>query len=553
MPQPSLTEVNTPQSRCHFALGWADITPPAGIYHRMWGAAKHERATGVHRPLRATVAVFAPIEREEIAQTALSLPVRNERRENLPKTIARRELLNHPLTRPSGTLSSTGGEGWGEEAVHGAGQPPGRRQILLALDHCVPGAVEHEQLISHVAQASGEPKESLLVVFSHTHGAGLMGLERAALPGGESIPGYLQSVAGRAAELVRECVTRLAPAAIVYGRGSCRLAAHRDFFDENRRQFVCGFNPGAPADDTVLVARVTDNNGTLLATMVNYACHPTTLAWDNTLVSPDYVGAMREVVEQVTGAPCLFLQGASGDLGPREGYVGDTAVADRNGRELGFAALSALTALPAAGTVFRYSGAVVSGATLGAWAHEPLPAIALERKKLWQLWRWHELLPYRPGQPTLGQAEAALKQFQMEEEKARAAGEVERAAECRAMAERKRRLRHRLSQLPDGDAFPLQVVLWRMGDAFWLGLQGESYSVLQTELRRRFPGTPILVASIAADWGASYLPPAPLYDSGIYQESIAVVAAGSLEQLIEAVARRIASADQCWEEGERSK
>ena len=68
------------------------------------------------------------------------------------------------------------------------------------------------------------------------------------------------------------------------------------------------------------------------------------------------------------------------------------------------------------------------------------------------------------------------------------------------------------------------------------------YSVLQTELRRRFPGTPIIVATIAADWGASYLPPAELYDKKIYQESIAVVAAGGLEQLIESVATRIASA-----------
>jgi hypothetical protein len=113
------------------------------------------------------------------------------------------------------------------------------------------------------------------------------------------------------------------------------------------------------------------------------------------------------------------------------------------------------------------------------------------------------------------------------------------------MAERKRRLLHRLSQLPRGDAFPLQVVLWRMGDAFWLGVQGESYSLLQTELRRRFPGTPIIVASIAADWGAAYLPPATVYGTGVYQESIAVVAAGGLEQLIESIARRIAEAGSC--------
>src|SRR6202008_789756 len=103
--------------------------------------------------------------------------------------------------------------------------------------------------------------------------------------------------------------------------------------------------------------------------VVNYACHPTTLAWDNTLISPDFPGALREVVEQATGAPCVFLQGASGDLGPRQGFVGDTAVADRNGRQPGFAVLAALEALPPPASRFAYTGSVVSGATLGSWAH----------------------------------------------------------------------------------------------------------------------------------------------------------------------------------------
>jgi len=80
-----------------------------GIYHRMWGAAKHERATGVHSTARATVAVF--------------------------------------------------------EATEAHSSSFETRQILLALDHCVLGAVEHEQLVTHVAQASGQPKETILVVF----------------------------------------------------------------------------------------------------------------------------------------------------------------------------------------------------------------------------------------------------------------------------------------------------------------------------------------------------------------------------------------------------
>jgi hypothetical protein len=119
-------------------------------------------------------------------------------------------------------------------------------------------------------------------------------------------------------------------------------------------------------------------------------------------------------------------------------------------------------------------------------------------------------------------------------------GDETRAADLRALAERKNRLLHRLHQLPPGDTYPLQVVLWHLGDAIWLGVQGESYNLLQTELRRRFPDKIILVSPPSPPTGAPRIcPPRELYDTGIYQESIAVVAAGSLEQLIEAVAERI--------------
>ena len=47
-----MAAIRAPQARCRFAIAEADITPPAGIYHRMWGAATHDRAEGVHRPLR---------------------------------------------------------------------------------------------------------------------------------------------------------------------------------------------------------------------------------------------------------------------------------------------------------------------------------------------------------------------------------------------------------------------------------------------------------------------------------------------------------------------
>src|SRR5262249_38136631 len=183
----------------------------------------------------------------------------------------------------------------------------------------------------------------------------------------------------------------------------CALAAQRDFWDEASRQFVCGFNPTAFADDTVLVGRVTSPEGSPIASIVNYACHPTTLAWQNTLISPDFPGAMRELVEKSTGAPCVFLQGASGDLGPREGYVGDPAIADRNGRQLAHAALAALEGLPPPLTRFCYAGPVLSGATLGAWSHEPLESADRRRLSLWRLRRSTVDLPYRTDLPNPAQ------------------------------------------------------------------------------------------------------------------------------------------------------
>ena len=470
-----------PQGRCYFGMSRADITPPPGIYHRMWGAAKHERATGVHRPLFATVAVF------------------------------------------------------------GASEERGVEQVLVALDHCVMGAVELNALVEAVVEEAGLGCGSVNVVFSHTHAAGLMGLDRRELPGGELIPDYLARLGRECGRLAREAMERAVPAWVVQGTGRCSLARYRDYFDEVEGVPVVGYVPGVESDDTLVVARFSDANGRALATVVNYACHPTTLAWENTLISPDFVGAMREVVEEETGVPCLFLQGASGELGPRVGFVGDAAVADRNGRVLGYAALSVLLGLGPAGSQFAYVGPVVSGATLGSWEHRPLGAEEMGAVGRWRRERWSELLRYRADLGTVSEVEQERAELIARESGAREEGRLVEAGEFRALAERKTRMLHRLAQLPTGESFPLDVAFFEMGDLVWVVVQGESYSLLQRELRARFPERSIVVASIAGDWGASYLLPRELYGSGIYQETIAAVEAGSLERLIEAISARLKS------------
>jgi hypothetical protein len=148
-------------------------------------------------------------------------------------------------------------------------------------------------------------------------------------------------------------------------------------------------------------------------------------------------------------------------------------------------------------------------------------------------------LPYRPGLPTLETVAAERARWLAEERAAAEQGDDTRRRDCRALAERATRMITRLKQLPEGDRFPYQLILWRMGDAIWVAAQGEPYSLLQVSLRRHFPAVPIVVCSLANGWGPSYLPPAELYDRGLYQESIAALAPGSLEHVIAEAQSRI--------------
>ena len=469
--------VEIPQSSCRAGVHSSDITPPVGIYHRMWGAATHDRSEGVSMPLRQTTLVLAP-------------------------------------------LSESDGE------LH----------AFVAVDHCLLWHREMQALLAHVEQATGLRQDQVTLLFSHTHAAGLMGSERAELDGGDLIAPYLEWLAGDIARSVNAARSRLQPASIVYGTGRCDLARNRDYLDPATDSYVCGYNPHGEADDTVVVGRVVaETSVTPLAILVNYACHPTTLAWANRLISPDYIGGLREVIETETAAPLFFVQGASGDIGPRESYVGDTQVAYRNGRQLGFAALAALETLPAAGTGFEYTGAVVSGATLGTWKWSGMTSSRTAAVQEWAEQRPKVELAYRDDLPVKAELLSELEKWKAAEQDAQARNDETATRDARAMAERMTRRLTRVEHLDDGTHFSYEFRVWKMGDVVWVALNGEHYNHLQRDLRNRFPDTPIVIATLANGSSVWYLPDSESYGKGLYQEDASILAKGSLEALREKV------------------
>ncbi len=442
----------------HIGVARVDITPPVGIYARNWGAQRHDVADAIHRPL---------------TMNAMSLSVGSD---------------DQPL-------------------------------ILLDSDLGYWTTLQtFQKLYARILDGLKLDSSRVLFAMTHTHASPHLSAPMAEWQGGEILGKWLDTLPDAAIEAARTALAGAQPALLEWHTGKCQLAAARDLQDPEpgKNRIVCGFNPLADADQTLVFGRVTDRNEKLIATIVNYACHPTTLAWDNRTVSPDYIGAMRELMEQQTsGALAFFLQGASGELGPKYQYVGDPAIADRHGRQLGYAALATLEDMESPGTRLRYQGVVESGAPLAVWKPEKANASsvlsAIETTVELPLKNW----------PSAGELE---KEFR----------------ECtdRAIAERLRRKWNIRLVLGDDSTYQLPIWAWRLGDAVIIGSMMEAYSEFQVELRRRFPNNHIVCLNVV-NGSIGYLTPAELYDSDIYQVWQTPFERGSFEQYIAAGVRLV--------------
>lgn len=447
--------------------GWSgvarsDITPQVGIYARNWGAAKHDVAEGIHRPLNVTALAICE----------------NPAGEN-------------PVVLVDADL------GWWRSVES---ERDFRRRLIDRL---------------------GLEEARFLFALTHTHSAPPLTDEvELGWKGGELLELYREQVWEATVDAVNRAIAAIRPAVIEWRTGRCTLATARDLRDpDDPSRIVCGFDPGTPADDTLLVGRVSDTkSGEAFATIVNYACHPTTLAWDNRQISPDYIGAVRETIEQdQPGTLTLFTQGASGDLSPRFQYVGDTAIADAHGRELGYAVLTTLAGMEPPGEQLVFDRVRESGAPLAVWRREKA-ALSTELKTV----RITVDLPLKDW-PSAAQLE---REFE--------------AASDRVTQERLRRKISIRRGLGDGETFAFPIWVWKIGDALLAANMAEAYSQIQRHLRAAFPDTVVAYLNLA-NGSIGYLPPSDLYDQDLYQVWQTPFDRGSLDALEVAIADALRS------------
>lgn len=155
---------------------------------------------------------------------------------------------------------------------------------------------------------------NLFITASHTHHAPAM--ESTA----DQPNPYAEKVGQQIAEVICKAAGELVPVKIGVGRGEADLAHNRRKFLRDGRVAMQWRNAERektePVDREYATIRLDRADGSTLAVLFNYACHPVVMGGDNYQYSADYVGAASAVVETQLKTKCLFLQGGCGNINP---------------------------------------------------------------------------------------------------------------------------------------------------------------------------------------------------------------------------------------------
>ncbi len=162
-------------------------------------------------------------------------------------------------------------------------------------------------------------KENVLIHAIHTHAApdltgefywpgGFINVIKGIMFGANRNDRYLVWVTLRIVKMVKDLYNNLKP---------CKMAWSKEGFNPhiviNRRHPTRKVKP-----DLGVITFQGINDKELIGFVVNYACHPTTLSYENNKLSADYPGRVIHKIDELTNnkTKAIFFNGAAGDLNP---------------------------------------------------------------------------------------------------------------------------------------------------------------------------------------------------------------------------------------------
>ncbi len=214
----------------------------------------------------------------------------------------------------------------------------GNRVVLITSDfQGVPKGVS-DAVFARLRRRHGLQRAQVMLTFSHNHcgprlGDDLVDYYPVEAAQERLVADYTALMVERLVTLVGEALAGLGPARLAQGEGRATFAVNR----RNNREaevpalLARGVPLQGPVDHSVPVLAVTRPDGTRLALVFGYACHPTTLSF--TQWCGDYPGfAQIELERRHPGAFALFMNTCGADQNPLPRR--NVALCERYGRQL---------------------------------------------------------------------------------------------------------------------------------------------------------------------------------------------------------------------------
>lgn len=193
--------------------------------------------------------------------------------------------------------------------------------FIISTDVCLVSPSEYDKVSARLLKEQKINPLNVWWTFTHTHSAPEVG--PAGLPAeflGERYKHefdkeYTALVEQKLIDGIAEARKQLAPAKLGTGWGFSQANINRRARFEDGTTAL-GMNPDGPVDRRIGLLRLEKEDGSLLALIANYAIHGTVMGGSFMKISGDAPGVVAEYVEQKTGAPLLFINGAAGNIAP---------------------------------------------------------------------------------------------------------------------------------------------------------------------------------------------------------------------------------------------
>ena len=211
--------------------------------------------------------------------------------------------------------------------------------FLVSTEICIFSPAEYDRMAAKIKSQLGISPMNLWWTTTHTHSApevGPSGLDKIFM--GERYQHevdaeYTALVEQKLIDAIREAREKLSPARLGVGWGFSQANINRRAKDIDGKASL-GLNPDGAVDRRIGLLRIDKEDGSPMALIANYPIHGTVLGGANLEISGDAPGIVSDYVEQKTGVPLIFINGAAGNLAPiysvypspKSGHLGEFRV-----------------------------------------------------------------------------------------------------------------------------------------------------------------------------------------------------------------------------------